>query len=203
MAYTLNAPLVLASKSAHRAQILANAGLTFQQIASLLDERSIEAPLAEADVMPEDRAEILAEAKAVSVSEAQSGAFVVGCDQILSFDGEVLHKVQDMEAARRRLLQLQGATHMLHSAVVLCQNGQTLFRHVTPCAMTMRPLSPEAIGRHLSYAGKGVLSSVGAYQIEALGAHLFDTIDGDLFSIIGLPLLPLLSALREHGGLDG
>ncbi|MEL7272067.1 MAG: Maf family protein [Pseudomonadota bacterium] len=203
MSYTLNAPLILASRSVHRAQILSNAGLDFRQIASPLDERAIEAPLEEADVLPEDRAEILAEAKAVSVSEAQGGALVVGCDQILSFEGEVLHKVQDMEAARRRLLHLQGKTHMLHSAVVLCQNGQTLFRHVTPCTMTMRPMTPEAIGRHLSHAGKGVLSSVGAYQIESLGVHLFDTIDGDLFSIVGLPLLPLLSALREHGGLDG
>ncbi|MEM9732440.1 MAG: Maf family protein [Pseudomonadota bacterium] len=199
----MNAPLILASKSAHRAQILSNAGLSFQQIASTLDERAIEAPLEEADVLPEDRAEILAEAKAVSVSEAQGDALVVGCDQILSFEGEVLHKVQDMEAARRRLLQLQGKTHMLHSAVVLCQNGETLFRHVTPCTMAMRPMTPNAIGRHLSHAGKGVLSSVGAYQIEGLGAHLFDAIDGDLFSIVGLPLLPLLGALREHGGLDG
>ncbi len=195
--------LILASASRHRAQLLENAGLTFAQMASTLDERAIEAPLAEADVDPEDRAEILAEAKAIDVSESHPGYLVIGCDQILSLEGEVLHKPADMEAARRRLLQLQGRSHTLHSAVVLVRDGQTLWRHVTPCLMTMRALEPGFIGRHLADVGKAALTSVGAYQIEGRGAQLFESVEGDLFSVIGLPLLPLLDELRRMDMIDG
>lgn len=195
--------IILASGSRHRADILDRAGITFSQVPSLLDERAIEAPLKEADVLPEDRAEILAEAKAVDVSEHHAGAFVIGCDQILSLDGDVLHKVADMEAARRRLLQLSGKKHMLHSAAVLVRDGETLWRHIEPCEMTMRDLGPAFIGRHLADVGETVLSSVGAYQIEGPGAQLFEKIEGDVFSIMGLPLLPLLSTLRDQRAIDG
>ncbi len=195
--------IILASGSRHRADILDRAGVVFSQIPSTLDERAIEAPLEGADVLPEDRAGILAEAKAVDVSEQHTGSFVIGCDQILSLDGEVLHKVADMEAARRRLLALSGKKHMLHSAVVLVRNGETLWRHVEPCAMIMRDLDPAFVGRHLAETGETILSSVGAYQIEGRGAHLFEKIEGDVFSIMGLPLLPLLAALRENGAIDG
>jgi len=195
--------IILASASRHRAQILENAGLTFAQIPSLLDERSIDAPLAEAEVSPEDRAEILAAAKATEVSERNPGHWVIGCDQILSFDGEVLHKTKSLDEARRRLLALSGKTHYLHSAVVLVQDGQIKWQHVTPCAMKMRNLTPDFVGRHMAQAGEGVLGSVGAYQIEGLGAQLFESIEADIFSIIGLPLLPLLEALRQEGVIDG
>ena len=195
--------LILASASRHRAKILDDAGLSFGQIASDLDERAIEAPLAEADVLPEDRAQILAEAKAVDVSEKHPGHLVIGCDQILSFEGDVLHKCKDMEEARRRLLLLSGKTHTLSSAVVLAENGETLWRHVTNCAMTMRPLTPQFIGRHLSDVGDGILGSVGAYQIEGPGIQLFEEMDGDMFSIIGLSLLPLLDQLRKLEAIDG
>ena len=195
--------LILASASRHRAKILDDAGLSFGQISSDLDERAIEAPLAEADVLPEDRAQILAEAKAVDVSEKHPGHLVIGCDQILSFEGDVLHKCKDMEEARRRLLLLSGKTHTLSSAVVLVENGETLWRHVTNCAMTMRPLTPQFIGRHLSDVGDGILGSVGAYQIEGPGIQLFEEMEGDMFSIIGLPLLPLLDQLRKLEAIDG
>ena len=195
--------IILASSSRHRAQLLENAGIVFAQIPSTLDERSIEAPLAEADVEPEDRAEILAEAKAIDVSERHPGQVVIGCDQILSLDGEVLHKPVDMEDAQRRLLALQGRTHMLHSAVVLVRDGETLWRHVSPCAMTMRVMDPGFIGRHLADVGKAALTSVGAYQIEGRGVQLFDAMEGDLFSIVGLPLLPLLDRLRSMDIVDG
>lgn len=195
--------LILASASRYRARLLEAAGLTFAAIPSELDERAIEAPLEEADVEPDDRAEILAEAKAVEVSERHAGSWVIGCDQILSFQGEVLHKVRDMEGARRRLLQLSGNTHHLHSAAVLVKDGETRWRQVTPCSMTMRELSAEFVGRHLAEAGEGVLNSVGAYQIEGPGIQLFEAIDGDFFSIVGVPLLPLLEALREHEVIDG
>ncbi|MGI9350294.1 MAG: Maf-like protein [Rhizobiaceae bacterium] len=195
--------LILASASRHRAKILDDAGLTFGQIASDLDERAIEAPLEQADVLPEDRAQILAEAKAVDVSEKNRAALVIGCDQILSFEQQVLHKCSTMEEARRRLLLLAGKTHQLHSAVVLAENGETLWRHVSTCTLTMRPLSPGFIGRHLSDVGEAVLGSVGAYQIEGRGIHLFESLEGDMFSIIGLPLLPLLEQLRQQEAIDG
>jgi len=197
------ADLILASASRHRAKILEDAGLTFAQIPSALDERAIEAPLETADVLPEDRAQILAEAKAVDVSEGKRGHLVIGCDQILSFDNQILHKCQTMEEARRRLLLLSGKTHYLHSAVVIVESGQTGWRHVSTSAMTMRELSPAYIGRHLSDVGDDILGSVGAYQIEGRGIQLFESFEGDMFSIIGLPLLPLLKQLRKLGAMDG
>lgn len=195
--------LILASASRHRAAILENAGLSFAQIASNLDERSIEAPLDEADVSPEDRAQILAEAKGLDVSERKPDHLIIGCDQILSIDNQVLHKCQNMEEARRRLLALSGRTHYLHSAIILARRGETVWRHVTTCEMKMRHLSPQFIGRHLSDVGDGVLSSVGAYQIEGPGIQLFESIEGDMFSVIGLPLLPLLDQLRRLEVIDG
>ncbi len=195
--------IILASGSGHRAKLLKNAGIVFQQIPSTLDERAIEAPLNKASVLPEDRAEILAKAKALDVSADHQDSYVIGCDQILSLNGEVIHKPKDMEAARRRLLDLSGKTHYLHSAVVLVINGVTIWSHVVPCAMTMRLLSPEYIGRHLAQAGETILSTVGAYQIEGIGAQLFEKIEADIFSIIGLPLLPLLETLRTESVIDG
>lgn len=195
--------LILASASRHRAKILDDAGLAFAQIPSELDERSIEAPLDKANVAAEERAQILAQAKALNVSESHTDHLVIGSDQILSFEGEVLHKCENMEQARRRLLNLSGKTHQLHSAVALARNGEIVWHHVTTCDMFVRRLSPEFIGRYLSDAGDGVLSSVGAYQIEGPGIQLFDSVEGDMFSIIGLPLLPLLQKLRELEEIDG
>ena len=128
-----------------------------------------------------------------------SPAWVIGSDQTLSLEDEVLHKVSDMEGARRRLLQLSGRTHHLNSAIAIVRNGQTVWRHVSVESLTMRKLEPGEIGRHLSDAGSGVLSSVGAYQIEGLGIRLFDRIEGDIFTIMGLPMLPLLAELRRLG----
>ena len=182
---------------------LLRAGLSFAQIASNLDERALEAPLDDADVSPEDRAQILAEAKGLDVSAAKPGHLVIGCDQILSIDNEILHKCADMEGARRRLLALSGRTHYLHSAVTLSKDNETLWRHVTTCEMKMRHLSPGFIGRHLSDVGDAVLSSVGVYQIEGPGIQLFEAIEGDMFSVIGLPLLPLLEQLRKLEVIDG
>ena len=195
--------LILASGSKHRAKILRDAGLAFEQHTSTLDERALEAPLDAEGILPEDRAVILAEAKAEDVSKRFPGSWVIGCDQILSLDNEVLHKVDDMDQARRRLLSFSEKTHFLHSAIVLVKDGETLWRHVTPCPMKVRKLSPEYVGRYCAQAGEEILSSVGAYQIEGLGANLFEDIGGDLFSIIGLPLLPLLAELREQGVIDG
>lgn len=195
--------LILASASTHRAQLLKNVGLDFQQQAADIDERAVDAPLEEAGLPPEDRAQILAEAKAMDVSSKNPDAVVIGCDQILSLGGNVLHKVTTMEDARRRLLTLAGREHHLHTALALATGGRTIFRHTVRCDMVMRDMSPESIGRYLASVGDAVFSSVGCYQIEAEGIRLFERIEGDYHAIIGLPLLPLLKALRDEGVIDG
>lgn len=195
--------LILASGSPFRKKMLENAGVDVEAIPADLDERAVEAPLTDSGTSPQDVALVLAEAKAVAVSEAHPGRLVLGCDQTLSFDGVVLHKPADMEAARRRLLKLSGKTHQLNSAVVLVRDGETLWRDVEVASLTMRHLSPAFIGHHLARVGDKALSSVGAYQIEGEGIQLFEKIDGDYFTIVGLPLLPVLAELRELGAIDG
>lgn len=195
--------LILASQSPFRATLLINAGLQFTSQKSNIDERAVETPLYETGATPEDVALILAEAKAVEVSGRFPHSLIIGCDQTLSLNGEIFHKPADMDGARRHLLALSGKTHQLNSAVVLVQNGQTLWRHVSVAQMTMRHLEPGFIGRHLARVGDIALSSVGAYQIEGEGVQLFDKIDGDYFTIIGLPLLSLLKELRARGMIDG
>ena len=149
------------------------------------------------------KAEARAEAKAANVSESHPGALVLGCDQTLSLGDKVFHKPRDMEDARRHLLALSGRTHHLNSAAVLVRNGQTLWRHVGIASLTMRELDPGFICRHLARVGDKALSSVGAYQIEGEGIQLFDTIEGDHFTIVGMPLLPLVAELRRLGAIDG
>ncbi|WP_305986613.1 Maf-like protein [Roseibium sp. MMSF_3544] len=188
--------LVLASGSKIRAELMKNAGLAFEIEPADVDERAVEAPLLEANFPPEDLASVLAEAKANDVSSHRGRDLVVGADQILAFEGERRTKPEDMEAARRQLLAFSGKTHELHSAVVISQNGEAIWRHVSVARLTMRDLSPEFIGHYLADAGNTVLSSVGAYQLEGLGVQLFDKIDGDYFTILGLPMLPLLAKLR-------
>ena len=195
--------LVLASSSSFRKALLDNAGIAVTAIPATLDERAIEAPLRQSGVTPEEVALVLAEAKAADVAERHPDALVIGCDQTLSLGDEVFHKPQDMEAARRQLLALSGRTHQLNSAVVLRRGDETLWRHVAVARMTMRPLGPAFIGRHLARVGDKALSSVGAYQIEGEGIQLFERIEGDYFTIVGLPLLALLAALRDLGAIDG
>lgn len=199
---TANIQLILASKSPYRAQLLKNVGLKIECQPSSVDERMVEAPLHEANLGPDDIAEILAQAKATSVSESFPDAYVIGCDQTLSLEGELLHKPADMEEARHRLLQMSGKTHLLNSAVVLVRNGEILWSHVEIARMKMRNLNPGFIGRHLAEVGEIALTSVGAYQIEAEGLQLFEEIVGDYFTIMGLPLLPLLSELRKQKLMD-
>lgn len=196
-------PVILASQSPYRAALLRNAGLKFETAAPEIDERAVEAALDESGTGPDDLAAILAETKAGAVSENHREAVVIGCDQVLSLDGAVLHKCGDMTEARQRLLQLSGKTHHLNTAAVIAVGGETQWRHVEICRMTMRRLDPAFVGRHLSETGDAVLGSVGAYHYEGRGIQLFDRIDGDYFSIVGLPLLALLRQLREMGAIDG
>jgi septum formation protein len=194
--------LILASRSPHRAALLKGAGVTFDVRDAGIDERAVEDALGD-DALPEDRAQILAQAKALAVSETETDRIVLGCDQILAFGGTVLHKARTMEDARRRLLALSGQTHTLHSALALALNGEVLWSDVFPAHLTMRHLSPEFIGRHLAQAGDAVLGSVGCYQIEGPGLQLFERFEGDYWTIIGLPLLPLLKELRDRNVIDG
>jgi septum formation protein len=195
--------ITLASSSPFRKALLVNAGIDVEAVPSDVDERALEAPLRGSGVSPEDVALVLAEAKAVDVSGKKPGALVLGCDQTLSLGDEVLHKPADMEGARRHLLALSGKTHQLNSAAVLVRDGEVLWRHVGIANLTMRSLDPAFIGRHLARVGDKALGSVGAYQIEGEGIQLFEAIDGDYFTIVGLPLLAVLAELRKLGAIDG
>ena len=195
--------IVLASGSPFRRKMLQDAGLAIEAIPARIDERAVEQATQGSGVTPAELAAILAEAKALDVSEHLPGRLVIGADQTLSLGDEVLHKPRDMEEARRRLLALSGRTHELNSAVVIARDGAVVWRHVVTARLAMRDLDPAFIGRHLSRVGEKALSSVGAYQIEGEGIQLFEKIDGDHFTIIGLPLLPLLAELRKLGAIDG
>jgi septum formation protein len=195
--------IILASASPFRKAMLTNAGIDVDAVPADIDERAVEAALEGSGAAPEDVALVLAETKAQAVSEQHRGALVLGCDQTLSLGDTVFHKPADKEGARRHLLALSGKTHQLNSAAVLARNGETLWRHVGIASLTMRRLDPAFIGRHLSRVGDKALSSVGAYQVEGEGIQLFEKIEGDYFTIVGLPLLAVLAALRELGAIDG
>ena len=151
---------------------------------------------------PHDVAEVLARAKAEAVSEVAPKAYVIGADQVLAFGDVIMSKPDSLEAARRQLLDLSGKTHTLHAAIAVATKGETIWAETTMATLTMRRLSPQFIGRYLGAAGEEVLTSVGAYQIESTGIQLFEKIDGDYFSILGLPLIPLLDTLRREGVIE-
>lgn len=195
--------IILASASPFRRMMLENAGIAIEAVPASIDERSVEQALDGTGSTPEDVALVLAEAKALWVSEQRPGALVLGCDQTLSLAGELFHKPADMETARRTLLALSGRTHQLNSAAVLARDGVALWRHCETASLTMRKLDPAFIGRHLARVGQKALGSVGAYQVEGEGIQLFEKIGGDHFTIVGLPLLALLKELRGMGAIDG
>jgi septum formation protein len=195
--------LILASSSKSRAQMLEAAGLAFIVEPPGLDEATMRQAISgEGSLTPHDVAEVLARAKAEAVSDLAPKAYVIGADQTLAFSKTMMSKPDSMEAARRQLLDLSGKTHTLHTAVAVATNGDTIWAETTVATLTMRKLSPEFIRRYLAAAGEEVLGSVGAYQLESLGVQLFDKIDGDYFSILGLPLIPLLDTLRREGVIE-
>ncbi len=196
-------PLILASTSKTRSRMLEKAGLAFIAEAPGLDEGVMLQAIGDGKTLdPHDAAEVLARAKAEAVSDLAKGAFVIGADQVLAFEGRIISKPEDMEAARAQLLDLSGKTHTLHTSVAVANNGVTVWAQTDIATLTMRKLSPEFIGHYLAAAGEAVLSAVGAYQIESIGIQLFEKIDGDFFSILGLPLLPLLDTLRREGVIE-
>ena len=197
-------PLILASSSAARARLLEAAGLAFIIEPAGLDEATMRQAVSGEDGLdPQDIAEILARAKAEAVSDIAAGACVIGADQVLVQGNEILAKPDSMEAARRQLLDLSGKTHVLHSAVAIARQGEASWAHTESARLTMRKLSPEFIGRYLAAAGDEVLNCVGAYQVEGIGIQLFEKIEGDFFTVLGLPLLPLLNALRRESIIEG
>lgn len=191
--------LVLASGSRVRADMLRAAGLDIIVDPADVDEPEIEAACRRDGLTTPDVALALAAAKASLVAGRHPGALVIGADQMLDMDGASLRKPDDPAAAARNLERLAGGDHTLISAVVLAQGGNVVWRHHAAARLTMRPLDGGAIANYLDRAGAAVLTSVGAYQLEGLGAQLFAGIEGDYFTILGLPLLALLGELRRRG----
>ena len=191
-----DAALVLASKSAIRRELLEAAGIPVEVRPSAVDERAVEQ--AAGQTSAEQVARLLAAEKARAVAALAPGRFVIGADQTLGFDGRVFAKAADIASARAQLRLLRGKTHTLHAAIAVVQDGAILFEHVSTARLTMRDFSDSFLDRYLETVGKTVLWSVGGYQLEGAGIHLFERIDGDHFTILGLPLLPLLNFLRTH-----
>jgi septum formation protein len=192
------ADLILASGSATRAAMLRAAGLDFQIERPSVDEEAVKASLRAEGLAPREQADALAELKAIAVSR-RSRAFVIGADQILACDGEAFDKPKDREAARAHLLRLRGKPHVLITAAVIARDGAPIWRRIETPRLTMRNFTDAFADDYLDAIGADAFSSVGAYQLEGRGAQLFETIEGDYFSILGLPLLAVLAFLRTHG----
>jgi septum formation protein len=187
--------VTLASGSASRRALLAAAGVAADSVAPNVDEASYRTSLRAEGVPVRDQAMQLAELKAMRVSSARGG-LVIGGDQMLALGNEAFDKPADLAEARSHLTRLSGKSHTLETAIVVCEDGRPVWRHLARPRLTMRPLTPEFIEAYTEQCGDSLLSTVGAYQLEGLGSQLFSSIEGDYFSILGLPLLPLLDYLR-------
>jgi septum formation protein len=195
-------PVVLASRSAARAGLLRAAGVDFAQVDAPVDEAAVREGLAAEGVRAEDAATVLAELKAQrGADQVGPGAIVLGGDQILELDGRWLEKPADRAAARAQLLALRGRRHRLVSSVVAFRGGGRVWHHVAAASVRVRPFGDAFLEAYFDAAGDDVLGSVGVYHLEGLGAQLMDRVEGDFFTVLGLPLLPLLQFLREQGVL--
>ncbi len=191
--------LILASGSAIRAQLLEQAGVAFEIVRPHVDEEAVRVSLKGENASLDRVAEVLAEMKAQRVSNAHHGALVIGSDQLLAFEGEAVGKSVDIGGARALLQRLRGKEHQLIGATVLVKDGAVIWRHLAVSRLWLREFSNAFLEDYLAAEGEAALSSVGCYRLEGLGAQLFSRIDGDYFAVLGLALLPLLAALREHG----
>lgn len=192
--------LILASQSRARREMLTAAGLAFEAVASGVDERAARAAMASKaeTIDAASLAQHLAGVKAEAVSKAQPDALVIGGDQILALGSEVFEKPSDLDAARKTLMRLRGREHALHSAVVLAEKGRVVWRHVQSARLVMRPFSEQFLDDYLGTVGPRVLGVVGAYELEGRGVQLFERIEGDYFTILGMPLLALIEELRRR-----
>jgi septum formation protein len=195
------APLILASASTARADMLRAAGVEIEIVPARVDEGELKLSLRQQRADPETAAIALAELKALQVSRGKPGRLVLGADQMLDCDGAWFDKPANRAAAKGQLLALRDKTHRLTSAAVLARDGQRIWHHAAAAKLTMRAFTDTFLALYLDRAGDAVLSSVGAYQLEGLGAQMFKRIDGDFFTILGLPLLPVLDILREQNQL--
>ena len=194
-------PITLASTSSTRQTILRNAGVTFEAVGSGVDEDAAKAGLLAEGASPRDVADALAELKAFKVSAKRPG-LVIGSDQTLELDGALIDKVDTVEQARERLIQLRGKVHKLHSAVVVARDGQPIWRIVETSSLSVRSFSDAWLDDYIERNSPDILWSVGCYLLEGEGVQLFDRIDGDYFAILGLPVTRLFDFLRLHGALQ-
>ncbi len=195
------APLILASASAARADLLRNAGLTVEVIPARIDEDEVKIALRADGAPARDQADVLAEMKALAVSRTHPGAMVLGADQILDQAGRTFDKPTNRAEARDHLQALRGQRHELLSAAVIARDGEPIWRHIGRARLQMRPFSDNFLDDYLDRMGNAVTTTVGGYMLEGLGAQLFARVDGDYFTILGLPLIETLGFLRLHGYL--
>jgi nucleoside triphosphate pyrophosphatase len=195
-------PIILASGSRIRAELLTNAGLTFSVQRPQVDEGQVKKSLLNRDLSPQSIAEELAQSKAHEISESIPQALVIGCDQVLEFDGRMISKPQSRENALQQLMAMRGRSHWLLSAVVLCQSGRPLWRHTGRVRMEMRNSSDTYLRAYVARNWDSIRDAVGAYKLEEEGVRLFSDIDGDYFHVLGMPLLELLNDLTQRGVLE-
>lgn len=194
------APLILASKSLARRTMLSAAGIPIEIVQAQIDERAVERTLGEKRD-PDELALLLSWEKASAVSFRMPSRIVVGADQTLAMGSVRFNKPANRDEAREQLQRLRGQSHTLHSALTLVQDGSVLFKVVDTARLRMRDFSERFLEEYLEAAGSSVTESVGGYQLEKLGVHLFERVEGDYFTILGMPLLPLLAFLRQQGFL--
>lgn len=191
--------LILASRSPIRAKLLQQSGIEFESVSALVDEEMMKAAMLAEQAPHRDIADKLAEIKALKVSQKNLGSFVLGCDQILSFDGKVFSKPIDQSDLRKQLSVLKSGTHELFSAAVICQDAKPIWRFIGKARLTMRDFSETFLDNYIDQNWKSVENCVGGYQIEAEGIQLFQRVEGDYFSILGMPLLEILNFLTVRG----
>lgn len=191
--------IILASTSRTRQELLTKAGVEFIPVPSGVDEDAAKSAFLAEGQSPRTIADGLAELKAVRVSMKSPGRLVFGSDQTLDLDGRLLNKATTVDDLAEGLRQLRGRTHKLHSAIVAAETGMPVWRHLSTATLKVRSFSEHWLAEYLSACGDEVMSSVGGYHYEGLGAQIFEQVDGDVFTVLGLPLLPMLGFLRDRG----